>query len=223
MSTAVGNVHQGLYGEDGSGGFMSDLVFNNGKYGLYIGNQQFTARNMVFNNQNTVAIFLSFAWSWTFKSIQVNNVPIGLDISLGGGTNQVDSSALLLDSSFTNVPIGVNTARNSSSQTPAAAGTLIIENLLINNVPVVVAGGSSTNLAGTTGSTTVNYGQGHEYIPGAEGVYFQSVITPKARPASLLNGSKYLEKSKPLYQNNVASDFVSVRSLGAKGKEHLTP
>ncbi|KAG6874267.1 hypothetical protein C0995_001492 [Termitomyces sp. Mi166 len=42
MSTALGTAHQGIWMENGSGGFMGDLVLNGGKYGLWVGNQQFT-------------------------------------------------------------------------------------------------------------------------------------------------------------------------------------
>jgi hypothetical protein len=44
-----------------SGGFMGDLVFNGGKYGIWVGNQQFTVRNLVVNNAQ-VGIHASFNW-----------------------------------------------------------------------------------------------------------------------------------------------------------------
>jgi glucan 1,3-beta-glucosidase len=40
---------------------MGDLVFNGGKYGLAVGNQQFTVRNITANNVNTAV--LAF-WNW---------------------------------------------------------------------------------------------------------------------------------------------------------------
>ncbi len=40
MSTASGNSHQGIWMENGSGGYMGDLVFNGGKFGMWVGNQQ---------------------------------------------------------------------------------------------------------------------------------------------------------------------------------------
>lgn len=39
--------------EIGSGGFMSDLTFNGGATGASMGNQQYTMRNLVFNNCKT--------------------------------------------------------------------------------------------------------------------------------------------------------------------------
>lgn len=45
--------HQGIFMENGSGGFMSDLIFNGGKFGIWVGNQQFTVRNITVNNAQT--------------------------------------------------------------------------------------------------------------------------------------------------------------------------
>ena len=53
MSSANGTKHQGIYIESGSGGFMNDLVFNGGMNGATFGNQQFTMRNLTFNNAIT--------------------------------------------------------------------------------------------------------------------------------------------------------------------------
>ena len=39
MSTASGNQHYGLAIEGGSGGFMTDLTFYGGKWGIWVGNQ----------------------------------------------------------------------------------------------------------------------------------------------------------------------------------------
>lgn len=32
--------HQGIWMENGSGGFMSDLKFTGGRFGMWVGNQQ---------------------------------------------------------------------------------------------------------------------------------------------------------------------------------------
>lgn len=66
MSTASGNNHRGLYMENGSGGFMGDMVFNGGQYGMNVGNQQFTVRNVTINNADT-AIYANWNWGWTFQ------------------------------------------------------------------------------------------------------------------------------------------------------------
>ena len=85
------------FGLDGSGGFMGDLVFNGGayqpqtastykpspqlqclfagKYGMFVGNQQFTVRNVTFNNAQS-AVFQAWNWAWTFQGITVNNCQV---------------------------------------------------------------------------------------------------------------------------------------------------
>ncbi len=50
----------------GSGGFMADLVFNGGVDGAILGNQQFTVRNLTFNNVIT-AIYQIWDWGWYVK------------------------------------------------------------------------------------------------------------------------------------------------------------
>jgi hypothetical protein len=40
----------GIFQENGSGGFVSDLTFENGKYCWMAGSQQYTARNIKFIN-----------------------------------------------------------------------------------------------------------------------------------------------------------------------------
>lgn len=47
------NTQQGIYMENGSGGFLADLTFVGGKFGAYFGNQQFTTSNLVFTNCDT--------------------------------------------------------------------------------------------------------------------------------------------------------------------------
>jgi glucan 1,3-beta-glucosidase len=38
-----------------------DLVFNGGKYGISVGNQQFTVRNITVNNAN---VAINGLWNW---------------------------------------------------------------------------------------------------------------------------------------------------------------
>lgn len=122
----------------------------------------------------------------------------------------------LIDSSFTNVPVAILTAWTTSSS-PATAGSLVMENIALNNVPVAVKGPSGTMLAGTGGSMTIPaWGTGHSYAPSGP-VQFAGAITPNSRPASLLSNGRYYTRSKPQYENLPASSFLSVRTAGARG------
>ena len=194
----------------GSAGFLTDLTFNGGKVGASIGNQQFTMRNLVFNNCIT-AISMGFTWEWLFQGISINNCQVGIDM-----TNPALGSISVVDSSISNTPVGILTSYTGTGDTPAA-NSLIVENLALTNVPVAIKSSSgSTLLAG--GSTTIDaWGQGHEYTPTGP-KSFQGHFTPNTRPGSLVSGGKYYTRSKPQYETLPVSSFKSVRSAGAKGK-----
>jgi len=220
MSSANGTQHQGLFIESGSGGFLNDLVFNGGLYGGVFGNQQFTMRNLTFNGQVT-AIDQNWDWGWTYKSININNCTIGLDMSSGGATAQAVGSVTFIDSSISNTRIGIRTAHSLTSQ-PPAGGSLILENVYLSGVPIAVQGaGNITALQGTPANTHIAaWGEGHAYTPTGPN-NFEGPITPVNRPGSLLEaGGKYYERSKPQYQQYPVTDFLSVRSSGATGNGH---
>ncbi|KAF7595626.1 hypothetical protein BBP40_005374 [Aspergillus hancockii] len=155
------NKQQGIFMDNGSGGFMSDLTFNGGNYGMFVGNQQFTTRNLTFNDCNT-AVFMNWNWAWTFKSVSINNCQVGLDMS-NSPQNQTVGSVLLLDSKLTNTPTGVVTAFTEKS-IPVGGGALILDNVDFSGSRVAVAGVSgNTILAG--GSVVSNWVQGNSYTP----------------------------------------------------------
>jgi glucan 1,3-beta-glucosidase len=203
--------------ESGSGGFLSDLTFTGGATGASMGNQQYTMRNLVFNNCGT-AIIMLWDWDWTFQGITINNCGVGIDMSAGGSSGQQVGSMIVLDSAFNNVPVGVVTAYTPSAS-PDTAGSLILENVALSQVPVAVRSNGVDILPGTTGTTTIAaWGQGHAYTLTSGKADFQGIITPNSRPSVLLgSGNKYYTQAKPQYESLSASDFVSVRSSGAAG------
>ena len=148
MSAANGTQHRGIFIEEGSGGFMNDLVFNGGLSGGVFGNQQFTMRNLTFNNQVT-AINQIWDWGWTYYGISINNCSVGLDMSAGGPNALSVGSITFFDSSISNTRIGIRTGYTNNSQ-PDTANSLILENISLNNVPIAVQGGNNnTVLQGT--------------------------------------------------------------------------
>ncbi|KAK4249701.1 glycoside hydrolase [Corynascus novoguineensis] len=213
MPATADVVHVGLFMEEGSGGFLTDITFNGGATGASMGNQQFTMRNMKFNNCKT-AIIQIWDWGWTYAGLSINNCQVGIDMSNSNTMNV--GSITLIDSSFTNVPVAILTSWTQNPK-PATVESLVMENVVLNNVPVVVQGpGGTTLLAG--GSTTVNgWGIGHSY--GSSGpTRFAGPITPNRRPGVLLaSGGRYFTRSKPQYEGVPVSSFLSVRSAGAKG------
>lgn len=215
MSTAPGNQHQGIFMESGSGGFLNDLIFNGGATGAAFGNQQFTMRNLTFNQCQT-AITQIWNWGWTYQGITINNCQTGLNMSAGGEGDQQVGSVIMIDSSISNTPVAIATSHDSSSL-PATGGSLILENVQLNNVQTAVQGPGSVSLAGSSGATTIAaWGQGHAYTPNGPN-NFQGTFSPNNRPGSLLNGNNFYTRSKPQYEGLPVSSFISARASGAKG------
>lgn len=216
MNAEPETVHQGLFVEEGSGGFMTDLTFYGGNYGFNVGNQQFTTRNLTFHNCKT-AINQLWDWGWTYKSVSINNCGVGFNMSAGGPLAVNVGSVTLFDSEINNTPIGIVTSRTTDSE-PAGSGSLYLENVKLNNVGAAVVGPEETYLQGTSGSLVIDaWADGHRYLP--EGpTEERGSVAPSKRPASLLDASgKYYERSKPQYGSVPLSSFLSARDLGAKG------
>lgn len=169
------NKQIGVFMDNGSGGFMTDLTFNGGNYGMFLGNQQFTTRNLTFNDCNT-AIFMNWNWLWTLKSVNINNCQVGLNMS-NSPQNQTVGSVLIADSKLTNTPKGVITAFTTSS-IPTGGGTLVLNNVDFTGSTIAVAGISgNTILAG--GSVVDSWMQGNTYTP--QGSTSQKTIAIQAR------------------------------------------
>lgn len=213
MSTAPGTQHQGIFIESGSGGFMNDLTFLGGLYGANWGNQQFTVRNLTFRGCVT-AINQIWDWGWTYQNINIDNCTLGLNMTSGGSGALSVGSVTLLDSTITNTNVGILTGRNATSQ-PAAAGSLILENVRFSNVSVAIRGPEGTRVGST--SLIAGYIEGNAYTPSGPNRVQQS-LTPNARPSTLLQGDgKYYQRSKPQYESLPSSSILSARTAGAKG------
>ena len=175
-------------------------------------------RNLTFYNAAT-AINILYNWSWTLKSITIQNCTLGLDMTSGGHDAQAVGSITFIDSAITNTPVGFNISHDLTSK-PATGGSTIIGNLILQNVPVAVMGPKGkTILLGTKGSAIMAVPpgvKGHVYTPnGPRNV--QGRLNPFARPESLLKEGKYYERSKPQYENVMVTQFLSVREFQAKG------
>jgi glucan 1,3-beta-glucosidase len=153
MSEAPGNKHVGLFIEEGSGGLLNDLVFYGGQYGARLGNQQYTSRNMTFYNADVAAINQLWDWGWTYKSLSVNNCPIGIDIA-----DLVTGSTTLIDSVFNSVDVAINSKRNAPTTTPPAAGSLMMENVIFNKVNKVLVSPAGTVIPGNPSGTVKSSG-----------------------------------------------------------------
>ncbi|KAH8690336.1 pectate lyase superfamily protein-domain-containing protein [Talaromyces proteolyticus] len=214
MSTESGTKQQRLFIESGSGGYFGDLIFNGGNIGAGLGSQQFTTRNLTYNNAKT-AISHFWNWGWTYKDININNCEAGIDMSSGNTSTQAVGSITVLDSVFTNTGVGIKTFHSASSL-PESAGSVILENVSTQNEPIIVQGANNaTSLAGIDG-TIAGWGEGHSYTPDGP-KEIEGNITPNTRPNSLVQGNGFYARSRPQYQSYSWSSFSSVRSGGATG------
>lgn len=219
LNAEAGTQHVGLFIENGSAGFLSDLTFNGGLIGAQVGNQQFTMRGLTFNNCQT-AIWQLWSWSWTYIGLEINNCAVGINMAPQGTAGDLlVGGVIVIDSTFTNTPVGISTAK---AQAPSdwTNGTLVIENVEFINVPTILQGpGSAAYIPGSADATTIAaWGAGHEYTPTGPTPLFET-IPANVRPAALLaeDGTSYYQMSKPQYEDLAATDFYSVRSAGAVG------
>lgn len=221
-SQAPGNAHQGIFMENGSGGFMSDLEFVGGKFGAWIGNQQFMTRKMKFSKCQT-AIYLAWDWQWTFKSLDIDDCGTGLDFSAAHAGPLDVGSVVVLDSKISNTRVAIRTARTPAAgpANPPAANSAVLDNVQFANVGQAIASSSgATILAG--GSRRVDlWGQGSAYDRrGGVRVVQGNLARAFPKPAALLDGAgagNIFERSRAQYQGVPVANFISVRSKGARG------
>jgi glucan 1,3-beta-glucosidase len=152
LSQATGNQHVGLFIEDGSGGLLNDLIFYGGIVGAKFGNQQYTARNLTFYNAQT-AISQLWDWGWTYKSINVINCKTGIEM-----VDANTASITLIDSYFSGVQTAIKTVRNPPTSQPRTAGSLVIENVVFNQVQTILVGPQGIILQGNSAGQTTNAG-----------------------------------------------------------------
>ena len=222
MVKGADSKQQGVFMDNGSGGFMTDLTFNGGNYGAFFGNQQFTTRNLTFNDCQT-AIYMNWNWLWTLKSVNINNCGVGINMANGGAVQTV-GSIVVQDSKFTNTPTGIITAYVNGGS--VSNGTLVVDNVDFSGSTKAIADASgNTVLAG--GSKVASWGQGHAYTTGSgvtakraddSQIAIHGPLAAPTKPTTLLDSTgNIFERSKPQYETVPSSSFVSVKSKGAKG------
>ena len=234
------NRQQGVFMENGSGGYMGDLIFNGGYIGAYLGNQQFTTRNMVFNGCST-AIFMNFDWVWTFHTLSITNCNVGIDMTNGGFDNQQIGSIVVLDSVIS-AATGILTHYLPGYSSAQSSGTLVLENVDFTGSSVAIANpagrvdlaggqnvalfaqGNAWTTAGqdlngqTFNSTTCTYQNSSQTGYTAQETTIQRLLAPVPRIPSLVDSAgRYFARSKPQYETIPASGFLSARSSGCAG------
>jgi len=221
MSTADDNNQRGIFMENGSGGFMSDLVFQGGAIGAFFGNQQFTVRDLSFNNCQ-VAVNVLWDWAWTMMGISITGGQIGFNVTANGGGNgasqtQGVGSMLVTDSTLENIPVAV------LSQSPMVANltSLMLENVQLTNVGAAVLDDDTGAVLLAGGRTTITtWGLGDVYSSSEGATRFQAggYITPQQiKPEVLGGGTSWFSLAYPYYSDILQSLIVNVKLEGAVG------
>lgn len=237
------NKQQGIYAENGSGGFMSDIFIDGGAIGATLGSQQFTSRNVQISNAGT-GILMVFDWVWLFMDLQITGCDVGVDMTSGGFANQAVGSVIIVDSSISATQ-GILTPYAPGYSSPQSAGSLVLENVDFtgSNQAIAAAGGtaSRTILAGnqkiglfaqgnawTTAAqsldgqsfngTTCSFGNSTQNQYTAQELTLQRTLAPLERPASLVDGNgRWYTRSKPQYEDVPLSSFSSALAAGLAG------
>ncbi|KAJ7186422.1 glycoside hydrolase family 55 protein [Mycena filopes] len=208
-SKAAGTNHQGVFMENGSGGFMSDLTFDGGAFGMWISNQQFTIRNVVITNAVS-AIYQEWNWGFTWQNIQISNCQVGFDLHTGGLTLATQSAGgvLIIDSKISSTGIGI---RTSSSQPTTLAGSIILDNVAFSGMSTANVQDSSGMVVAANTGVGLEWFQGNVYF-GTSKRYLRGSYTPLGSRSQTLTdiSGTYFSRSRPQYQTYAPS-------LGAKG------
>ena len=242
-TSAPSSRQTGIYMENGSGGFMSDITINGGSVAAYLGNQQFTVRNMVVNGAGT-AIYMNFDWIWTFTRLTITNCNVGIDMSNGGFSGQVVGSVVVFDSAIS-ATYGIVTPYTPGFSSPQSAGSLMLENVdftgsntaitvsassqarvILEGGPVVslFAQGNAWTTAGqalsgqTLNGTACTYPNSTQTTNTAQETTIQQLLAPVTRPSTLIaDDGRYFARSKPQYEQYDASRFLSAKTYGLAG------
>ncbi|CAE6477174.1 unnamed protein product [Rhizoctonia solani] len=208
MSQEPENKHQGVYIENGSGGFMADLHLIGGQYGLAVGNQQFTVRNVTIENANT-AVTQYWNWAWTYQNLKIKNCTVGFNVPANVG------SEMILDTTFEDTPIAIQTG----GVTGTSNTTFILDNVNFKNVKSGVVDGNGTVLLAGGDKTVQQWIQGNVYKGSNTAFKYvkDSVMGVRKSPKLLDSSGKIFSKRRPEYEDYTADQFVSVKQFGAKG------
>ena len=108
MTKDANSVHAGIFVENGSGGHMADLDISGGLYGMNIGNQQFTIRNVKISNA-VIGISQIWNWGWLYQGLTISDCGTAFSMINGGTGKQEVGSVVIIDSQITNCPTFVDT------------------------------------------------------------------------------------------------------------------
>ncbi|CAF3635715.1 unnamed protein product [Fusarium graminearum] len=218
------NTQQGIYMENGSGGFLADLTFVGGNIGAYFGNQQFTTSHLVFVSSKTAAQ-VHWDWAWTMHDFVIEGCENGLVVTGGAGgshsTGQSLGSLILSDTIIANTPNGIITSLHAENST-----SFLLQNVGFFNVRTAVTDSiqKKTLLAGGNEVYVESWGFGRITNKNGVGTFANGENIPAMNRSEALTGVKndkmkpnLFTRRRPKYHTVSAGKIMNVRALGAKG------
>ncbi|KAF3492429.1 LysM domain-containing protein [Arthroderma uncinatum] len=195
---------QGIYMENGSGGFLTNLTFVGGNFGAYFGNQQFTTSHLIFVNCKT-ALQVHWDWAWTMHDVVIESCKTGIIVTGGAGgtgsTGQSVGSLTLVDSLIANTPLGISTSLYGENST-----SFLIQNTGFFNVKTAII---------DTSKGRVLLNGGDEVLVDSWG--FGLLVNSTEPTSSGYHRPNFFTRRRPKYLDIGQSQILDVKALGAKG------
>ncbi|KAJ6191605.1 pectin lyase-like protein [Penicillium mononematosum] len=222
---------QGIYMENGSGGFLTNLTFVGGNFGAYFGNQQFTTSQLTFLNCKN-ALQVHWDWAWTMQDVIIEDCINGLVIVGGyeniynyiwaGGpasTGQSVGSLILMDVLIYNTKIGIMTSLFSENST-----SFLLQNANFINVDIAVMDSSQGRilLAGGSQVITESWGFWSVATSSTNSTFYNGQNIPTMdRPVDLTSPGyfkwNFFQRRRPAYTDIGTAQIIDVKEFGAVG------
>jgi hypothetical protein len=200
--------HVGIFMENGSGGFVSNLDFTGGAIGWRAGSQQYTARSLTFRGCAT-AIQMVWDWGFNWQRVDIEDVGIGIDIAgFGGKDGQGIGSISLIDSVIKNAPVGIMTREKGINKTDGPPN-IVLDNVQMQGVSKVIWANDTGNtiLPGSGSDHFPLWAYGYRQSNGQGSPQLGPVSGVSDKPYLLLDGGKLFTKDRPHYASAELGDI----------------
>jgi hypothetical protein len=162
-------------------------------------------------------------WGWTWKHITISNSRVGFKLTSEDGASRKTGSVIIQDTLFYNTQDAVVIVPPNERLASGSTG-VVLDNVVfkqVNNAVLDTRG--KVWLPGAVGTVdTWVIGSSYE---NNERKFLKGVHSTTSRPPSLVAQQQdgfpkpmYFEHVRPQYEDLDVSKFVSVKSMGAKGK-----
>lgn len=174
-------------------------------------NQQYAIRAVEFKDVKT-GIQIDHVFTLSLQGLNFQNCDVGVNYTAAPKSSV--GSLVLIDSKASSTKQLI-----LSQHTKNADGSIIIENVKLNDVGVAVSDRNGTVvLPGTSHSSTIkSYIQGTVYKDATTGSYMEASGTYSRSQVLLDHSGDYWTKSRPQYERYSSSCFASVKDFGARG------